>query len=124
MLEQAMARFHDVAKLSGIGLGRYRGPVMHIECRTQGASLATVPVDAGYRLSITATEVRLVAAGPAGVLRGLSTVRQLLDTSSGSVEIPARTDDRYGAPFHFGGHYKAANRRDGTRQTQHAPFAS
>jgi hexosaminidase len=75
MLEQAMARFQaDVAKLSGIGLGRYRGPVMHIECRTEGASLATVPVDEGYRLSITATEVRLVAAGPAGVLRGLATV--------------------------------------------------
>lgn len=84
----ALARFqHDAAALTGMDLSRQAGPALNIACRAD-------PTAEGYRLAITAEGVALDADGPLGVLRGLATLRQLIETTPPGAALPyARIDD-------------------------------
>jgi len=84
----ALARFqHDAAALSGMDLSRTAGPALTIACRAD-------PVAEGYRLTVAADGVILDADGPVGVLRGLATLRQLIETNPPGAALPyARIDD-------------------------------
>ena len=84
----ALDRFQrDVAALTGMDLSRTAGPALTIACRAD-------PAAEGYRLTIAADGVALDADGPLGVLRGLATLRQLIETSPPGAALPyARIDD-------------------------------
>ena len=90
MLDRAVARFQaDVARLSGADLGRQRGAQLRLECRRPETGKPLDKAGEGYRLTVSSSNVRLVAEGPLGVLRGLASLRQLVDRSSGEASIPA-----------------------------------
>lgn len=85
-LDRAAARFqHDVADLTGMDLAARPGPALRIRCGA-GAGEA-------YRLTVAADGVSLDADGPLGVLRGLATARQLVETNPPGASLPFATID-------------------------------
>jgi len=84
----ALARFQgDAAALTGMDLARQTGPALRIACRAD-------PAAEGYRLTIAADGVTLDADGPLGVLRGLATLRQLIQVNPPGAALPfAKIDD-------------------------------
>lgn len=83
----AAARFQrDAAALTGMDLSRKTGPALSIACRAD-------PAAEGYRLTIVADGVTLDADGPLGVLRGLATLRQLIETNPPGAALPFATID-------------------------------
>lgn len=86
-LDRAAARFQvDVAKLTGAAQAGRPGPKLKI----------TVGGDANaesYRLKVDADGVSLEADGPPGVLRGLATLRQLIETNPPGAALPYATID-------------------------------
>lgn len=84
----ALARFQgDAAALTGMDLARQTGPALKITCRAD-------PAAEGYRLTVAADGVALDADGPLGVLRGLATLRQLIQVNPPGAALPfAKIDD-------------------------------
>lgn len=84
----ALARFQgDAAALTGMDLARQTGPALKIACRAD-------PAAEGYRLTVAADGVALDADGPLGVLRGLATLRQLIQVNPPGAALPfAKIDD-------------------------------
>lgn len=80
-LDRTVARFqHDVASLTGMDMAARPGPGLRIRCGA-GASEA-------YRLAVTADGVALEADGSLGVLRGLATLRQLVEVNPPGAALP------------------------------------
>jgi len=78
----AAIRFqHDAAALTGMDLSRQAGPALTIVCRAD-------PAAESYHLTIAAAGVTLDADGPLGVLRGLATLRQLIETNPPGAALP------------------------------------
>lgn len=94
-LDRALTRFQaDLERLTGVELKPGAGPRLEIACRPDPAR-AGLEAREAYRLSITPQGVRLEADGPLGVLRGLATLRQIVETSPVGVSAPTMTvDDR------------------------------
>ena len=83
----AAARFQgDAAAITGLDLSRQAGPTLRIACRAD-------PVAESYRLTVAADGVSLDADGPLGVLRGLATLRQLIQTNPPGAALPFATID-------------------------------
>lgn len=89
MLQFAVERFQrDVGRLAGWTSGAAQGPTLRIECAcTTQSAIDTFP-DEGYNLTVAGDTVLLTARSPVGVLRGLATLRQLIQVSSGAVSLP------------------------------------
>lgn len=87
-LDHAVARFQtDVGRLTGLELRGRPGPRLAIAC-------GKYPTAEGYRLTVTTTGVTLDADGPTGVLRGLATLRQLVEVAGPRAGLPlTRIDD-------------------------------
>lgn len=92
-LLRARQRFLDtLSQETGIPLWReaqFNQP--HFIVQTTGPSdpVQQLGEDESYRLDITATEVRLTAANPLGVLHGLQTFLQLVRTTPQGYSVPA-----------------------------------
>ncbi len=87
-LDRAVTRFQrDAGKLTGLDMARVPGPTLTIS--SKGAD----PAAEGYRLTVAAGGVTLEADGPTGVLRGLATLRQMVETSPSSAALPYATID-------------------------------
>ncbi len=95
VLDRAVERFHrDVARLTGGEAARPDGAELRIDCR--GADRAWLTLDASERYSLTVATngAVLTADGPAGVLRGLATLRQAITALPIGFAVPAlRIDD-------------------------------
>jgi hexosaminidase len=87
-LERAAGRFQNaLAQRTGLK-PTGRGPKLEIAVGGDDPKFLTVEARESYRLTVTPDGVRLEAAGPAGVLRGLATVRQLVERGESGFELP------------------------------------
>jgi hexosaminidase len=76
MLDRAALRFqNDVARRTGLDLGRAGDASLQIDCRDEDKFYLTIDARENYALAVTEDAVVLRAEGPAGVLRGLATLR-------------------------------------------------
>ena len=86
-LHRAAARFQaDVDRLTG-GRGSAEGSQLLIVVEPD-PNAGGVDAKESYSLSVAADGVRLNAAGPDGVLRGLATLRQLIQRRAGGFGLP------------------------------------
>ena len=90
MLDRAAERFQrDLGRLTGVETFAAAGPRLEIACAAADPGALTLKAREAYRLQVTAQGVTLQADGPVGVLRGLATLRQLLETGpDGSASLP------------------------------------
>lgn len=90
----ALARFERDLRLL-TGSERAGAPVsLAVRCAALDPQLLTTEAREGYGLSITANGIALDAAGETGVLRGLATLRQLVDRDAAGANVPlVRIDD-------------------------------
>jgi hexosaminidase len=103
-LERARQRFLEtLSRETGIPLWREASLNRpHFIVRTAGPSAAVQQMgeDESYRLEISSTDVRLTAANPIGVIRGLQTFLQLVRITPSSFSVPAVViDDRPRFPW-------------------------
>jgi hexosaminidase len=81
-MTKAANRFQrDAASLTGMDLGQRRGPKLRIACRAD-------PAVETYSLKVDADGVTLDADGALGVLRGLATLRQLIQVNPPGAALP------------------------------------
>lgn len=84
MLDRAAERFQrDLARLTGVETFAAGGPALEITCAAADPGALTLEAREAYRLQVSPRGVALQADGPVGVLRGLATLRQLLETGPG-----------------------------------------
>lgn len=91
-LERATQRFSaDMNKRSALQLPATKPVRLQISCRANGENL----IDSGeaYRLTVDGDRINLAAEGPAGVLRGLATLRQLGGQSKDGFALSAAKID-------------------------------
>jgi hexosaminidase len=75
-------------------------PRLVIKTSGMAAPVQELGEDESYRLEVTPRQVLLIAPNPLGVLHGLQTLLQLVQTSSGGYIVPAiRIDDRPRFPW-------------------------
>ena len=103
-LERAQQRFLDVlSRETGIQLWREavrNKPRFTIHTTRPSAVVQRLDEDESYRLEITASDVRLTAENPLGVLRGLQTFLQLVIVTPQGFSVPAGTiNDRPRFPW-------------------------
>jgi len=92
VLDRAVSRFqNDVAQRTGLDVARMNGPPLRIDCRGEDKSYLTIDARERYSLAVKGNAVVLTAAGPAGVVRGLATLRQSITNMPGGFAIPAMT---------------------------------
>ncbi|WP_312162073.1 family 20 glycosylhydrolase [Phenylobacterium sp.] len=97
MLERAAERFQrDLGRLTGVETFAAAGPRLEIACAAADPGALSLEAREAYRLQVTGEGVKLDADGPIGVLRGLATLRQLIETGpDGAAALPAvAIDDR------------------------------
>ncbi|POF63938.1 Beta-hexosaminidase [Novacetimonas maltaceti] len=100
LLDHAVERFEKrLEVLSGRAYAPEYGPVaplqLQVDCMARDPRMLSVDMREHYRLQVDDTGVRLSADGPAGVIRGLATLLQLVDhTADGPVLDAAVIDDR------------------------------
>ena len=100
LLDRVVGRFEKrLDALSGRTYAPEYGPLtplrVRIDCMADDAGMLSVDMREHYRLRVNADGVRLTADGPAGVMRGLATLLQLVDhTADGPVLDAAVIDDR------------------------------
>ena len=99
LIGKAVVRFQaDAARLRP--LAAKGGPTLAIHCAAKDAGYLTLHAKEAYRLSVAADGVKLEADGPAGVLHGLATLRQLIGGGPGPAAIPfVRIDDHPRFPW-------------------------
>ncbi len=86
-LEKAAARFRtDAGRLTGFPGGSV-GPRLTVSTRADALS-GRLGAAEGYQLIIDEAGVRLIADGPDGVLRGLATLRQLVELRGANYILP------------------------------------
>src|SRR5262245_4655362 len=89
MLDRAVVRFqNDVARRTGLDVGR-ASVQLRIDCRGEDKGYLTIDARERYSLVVKDDAVVLTADGPAGVLRGLATLRQSITNVPGGFAIPA-----------------------------------
>lgn len=95
MLDRAAVRFRkDLDRLTGMDLYQRPGPRLDITCRAGDPGAQTLGAREAYRLTVTAHGVRIDADGPVGVLRGLATLRQMVEVSDSKAGVAfAAVDD-------------------------------
>lgn len=94
VLEQAVLRFqNDVARRTGLDVGRAGAARLRIDCRGEDKDYLTVGAREQYSLAVQGDAVMLTADGPAGVLRGLATLRQSITNGPEGFAIPAMVID-------------------------------
>src|SRR5262245_48185394 len=94
LLDRAVLRFHhDVARRTGLDVGGAAAAELQIDCRGEDKGYLTIDAREHYSLSVGDDAVVLTADGPAGVLRGLATLRQSITNMSGGFAIPAMEID-------------------------------
>jgi hexosaminidase len=103
-LERARQRFLDtLSRETGIPLWRQavlNSPHFVVQTAGPSAAIQQLDEDESYHLEIRATDVRLAAPNPLGVLRGLQTFLQLVTITSSGFSVPAVTiDDRPRFPW-------------------------
>src|SRR5262245_39129321 len=77
VLDRAVLRFqHDVARRTGLDVGRASAAQLRIDCRGEDKGYLTIDARERYALAVKDDAIVLTADGPAGVLRGLATLRQ------------------------------------------------
>lgn len=102
MLDRAAERFQrDLARLTGVETFAAGGPTLEIACAAADPGALTLKAREGYRLQVAPRGVALQADGPIGVLRGLATLRQLLETDAdGAASLPlVAIDDKPRFPW-------------------------
>lgn len=88
-LDRAASRFiADMDHRTGLSHAR-PGPSIAISVAGADPGFLTTGMDESYDLGVTPAGVSLKAAGPAGVLRGLATLRQMLVSRGPGFEMPA-----------------------------------
>jgi hexosaminidase len=96
-LERAQQRFLDVlSRETGIPLWRgaiLNGPNFVIQTAGPSAPIQQLGENESYHLEVSTTAVRLKAANPIGVLRGLQTFLQLVRITPSAFSAPAVTID-------------------------------
>ena len=94
MLDRAVLRFQiDVARRTGLDVGRAGAGQLRIDCRGEDKGYLTIDARERYSLAIKDDAVVLTADGPAGVLRGLATLRQSITNVPGGFAIPGMAID-------------------------------
>jgi hexosaminidase len=94
LLDRAVLRFqNDVARRTGLDVGRTSAAQLRIDCRGPDKGYLTIDAREGYLLAVKDDAVVLTADGPAGVLRGLATLRQSITNVAGGFAIPAMVID-------------------------------
>ncbi len=94
VLDRAALRFqNDVARRTGLDVGRAGAAVLQIDCRGEDKGYLTIDAREGYSQAVKEDAVVLTADGPAGVLRGLATLRQCITNVPGGFAIPAMVID-------------------------------
>src|SRR5260370_19272848 len=95
-LEAGVERF--VAELSGqTGMHFYNSsshaanPTLLIQAEHGREKVQKVGEDVSYRLSVSEADAKLSAANPLGILRGLQTLLQLVETTGKGFAVPAFT---------------------------------
>lgn len=74
--------------------------VLVLECPSAGAALPQLGEDESYRLEVTSSGARLAAPRPVGLLRGMETFLQLVETGPAGFAAPAVTiEDRPRFPW-------------------------
>lgn len=87
-LDQAVERFAaDVGRRTGLAM-RAPGPALAIRVAADGPRIPALGERESYSLVVDDTGVTLTAQQPAGVLRGLATLRQLIDTDAEGFALP------------------------------------
>jgi hexosaminidase len=90
VLDRAVLRFqHDVARRTGLDVGRASAAQLRIDCRGEDTGSLTIDACERYSLGVNEDAVVLTADGPVGVLRGLATLRQSITNVPGGFAIPA-----------------------------------
>ncbi len=93
-LEHAIERFStNLAHRTGLNFVQSAGtdPALVIECREEGEKVQKLGEDESYRMTVTATGIRLEAANPLGVIHGLQTLLQLAEPAPGGGTVPVVT---------------------------------
>jgi hexosaminidase len=94
MLDRAVSRFqNDVARRTGLDVGRASAVALRIDCRGEDTGYLTIEARERYSLVVKDDAVLLTAEGPAGVVRGLATLRQSVTNVPGGFAIPAMVID-------------------------------
>jgi hexosaminidase len=94
VLDQAALRFQRrVSRRTGLDVLRDATVPLRIDCRAEDKGYLTIDAREKYSLAVTRDGVVLTADGPAGVLRGLATLRQSITNVPGGFAIPAMTID-------------------------------
>lgn len=94
VLDRAVSRFHtDVARRTGIDVGHIGAATLRIDCRGEDKAYLTIDAREHYSLAVKDGAAALTADGPAGVLRGLATLRQAITNVSEGFAIPALAID-------------------------------
>jgi hexosaminidase len=94
LASHAAERFQrDVAILTGMALAQRPGPKLRVLCKAPNPKADPRAAEA-YRLKVAADGVSLEADGALGVLRGLATLRQLIEVNPPGAALPfAAIDD-------------------------------
>ena len=86
-LQRAFQRFEaDYSKLTGIGRTQRSAVPISISCKVAGDSIDAMQAES-YGLDVSKDGVQIEANGPAGVLRALATLRQLISLRTGQPQI-------------------------------------
>jgi hexosaminidase len=94
VLDEAVSRFQTyVARRTGLDLGRAGAAKLRIDCRGEDKGYLTIDARERYSLAVKGDAVVLTADGPAGVLRGLATLRQSITNVPGGFAIPSMVID-------------------------------
>jgi hexosaminidase len=90
MLDRAVLRFQtDVTRRTGVDGGRTSAAPLRIYCRGEDRGYLSIDARERYSLTVKGDAVTLTADGPAGVLRGLATLRQAISNGPRGFAIPA-----------------------------------
>lgn len=94
VLDRAVLRFQgDVALRTGLDVGRPSAAALRIDCQREDKGYLTIDARERYSLAVKDGAAVLTADGPAGVLRGLATLRQSITNVPGGFAIPAMVID-------------------------------
>jgi hexosaminidase len=90
LLDRAVSRFQNgVARRTGLDVGRSGAAQLRIDCRGEDKGYLTIDAREHYSVAVKDDGVVLTADGPAGVLRGLATLRQSIANVPEGFAIPA-----------------------------------
>jgi len=93
-VHNALKRFiHQLSIQTGVPFDRSfdklpQGPLLVIQCSGPGLKVQALDEDESYHLSVRPSGIKLTATNPLGIMHGLQTLLQLVQTSPSSWDIP------------------------------------